>query len=164
MAEKKTNKKKFGTALSNDKIMYILSILDKNEGNVTITAKECEVSRPTVIKYQREKWREYLAWKNTNVQQQEKVKIVQAAISRADSNIILTELEMVVLASIAEFAAKLEQHKVSARDLNMFIGNALPFLAEKKGEPDGSNPDDIKVRKQMFIQNIFNMKNITNNK
>ena len=143
-------------------IMVLLGLLEKNDGSLNATAKESGYDRKTIRKYRESHWDEYLAQKVTVDTKKRDAMIVFDAAIKANDDTLLTKVQITLDEALDEMRTKIQTHKVLPKDLNAFIANMTQYILAKKAVPgtaSGYINDDLKARKALFIQNIFNMKN-----
>ena len=137
-------------------IMRVLSILDKNDGNISKTSRDEKLNRGTISRYKNKYWEQYISNKINIVNAQDVAQINHTIHKLEKANGVVDELSEAVIYGIKLAKERIKDKSMKDRDLNNFLGVAIPFILEKKTtdkEPGGGM--DIKARKQLFIQQNF---------
>ena len=131
--------------------------------NFSKTAKETGVGRTSIHRYHAKHWDEYIA-RRFDVRASSS-DIDQVAIDQVklDMNVLQAKLKLftdVTGEAIELVRERILKKSIKDRDLIQFINVSSQYIFQKKSPlGDGPLSDDIKTRKQQFIQN-----NIVNHK
>ncbi|MBN2747621.1 MAG: hypothetical protein JXR34_12915 [Bacteroidales bacterium] len=142
-------------------ILRWLAVLDQNNGNKSKTARECGISRSTLINYEEKYWPLYLKQKGEAKDDTRKIAATKALIDHKLEevrNIILEKAFTPIVNEInIRFTDPDQLKKIPTRVLIEGFREIAPFVAEKQGVI-GTNPindNDPATRHTNVVQNII---------
>jgi len=160
---------KHNTPFSYERILRCLALLEQNNMNISVTAREINVGRSTIYRWKKQYWHEYLAQKSKVKDQVHDVQAIKLSTVEEFDKIkeIFSETFKKALARAQEILDDPEKlEKFSNRDLIQLINVIAPYCAEKMGVMGTGNPEDntIGANHTTFVQNIIEKMNIRNYK
>jgi transposase-like protein len=165
---RKKGKRKSQTIRSNrvdrETIMRYLYVLEQNNMNVSVTAKELGLVRQTLNVWKQKYWDLYLKEKYGIVEQAETIAAVKLATVEHFAEIrgIMTTALKLCLNHAIDILQDPEQiKKIRWSDLNKLIENLSQYTIDKPGMMGAEDPSKQANRDQpTFIQNIIKQLNI----
>ncbi|MBN2818613.1 MAG: hypothetical protein JXP36_06570 [Bacteroidales bacterium] len=142
-------------------ILRWLAVLDKNNMNQLKTARECGISRSSIIKYKEKYWDLYLKEKATVKNDTRKIAATKAIVEHKLDEVRDIILEKAFTPIINEINIRFtdpdQLKKIPTRILIEGFREIAPFVAEKQGVI-GTNPindNDPVTRHTTIVQNII---------
>jgi transposase-like protein len=143
-------------------ILRYLRLLEINEMNISVTAREAGVSRNTIYQWKKKYWHTYLENKNKVKDQArdiEAVKLTTVKEFDALKDICTEAFRLAVNRAIDILSDPDKVKRLSNKDLNEFIKNIGPYCAEKVGLASSETPSFSFERHTTFVQNIIQQLN-----
>jgi transposase-like protein len=162
-------KHQYNSPFPYERILRCLALLEQNNMNISVTAREINVGRPTIYRWKKQYWQEYLAHKSKVKDQVHDVQAIKLSTVDEFDKIkeIFSETFKKAIVRAQEILDDPEKLKrLSNKDLIQLINVIAPYCAEKMGVMGAGDPENNTIAQNhtTFVQNIIEKMSISNYK
>ncbi|MDD3713154.1 MAG: helix-turn-helix domain-containing protein [Candidatus Izemoplasmatales bacterium] len=147
-----------------DTILRHLNLLETNDMNISVTAREIGKDRSTIYRWKKQYWQEYLDNKKKINEQVRDIETVKLYTVKEFEELkdIFTKVLRLALNRMIEILSDPELLKtLSHKELIQLISVASPYCVEKVGLAGADNPaETMEEKNNAFVQNIVQQLNV----
>ncbi|WP_340112967.1 hypothetical protein [Maribellus mangrovi] len=150
----KKSKRKYYIPNIEEKLRY-LRVLESNDMNKSLTARQLNISRTALINYYKQYWNEYIEKRNqvnSNALEIESKKIMLSA-DLEKARIVIAETCQKAIHQM-NTRLTINPERVKTNDLISYINTLLPYIADKKAVAGTKDSNDKSVSHTTFVQSL----------